>query len=503
MIKKIFLCSFFFAHVFLLKAQQNQDSSFVRLNTEIEQLKNDSTISHGSWSVCVMDVKTGKILADYNDDKSLIPASTMKIMTTGAALSELGTNFRFKTKIEYDGFIKAGVLNGNIYIKGGGDPSLGSEYFKKKNDTTDLMDYFAEIIHKKGIKKITGTIIADASIFDFNTTSDEWVWGDMGNYYGSGACGLSYKDNIYTIYFDSGNIQNDSTRIDTVEPFVPNLKFINYLRTRGYRDNSMIYSSPYSDVAYVSGTIPAHKHKFPVKGSIPDAPYFCSYSLYESLLKKNISVAEAPINSFDLFQKEQNENASEKGKDKKNERHLLYVYQSPTLDNIVYFTNMFSINLFAEHLLKTLGVEKYHYGSERSGINAVENFWKSQGMDLNGLYMADGCGLAREDVITTYQETFALRTIANDSLIFSAFYRSLPVAGKTGSLHNMLKHTFAEGNMHAKSGYVSRDRSYAGYVNDKNGNLICFSIIANNYECSASEMKKKMERIMLRIAELE
>ncbi|MEO6883765.1 MAG: D-alanyl-D-alanine carboxypeptidase/D-alanyl-D-alanine-endopeptidase [Bacteroidia bacterium] len=483
-------------------AQQNLDSSLLHLNSEIRKLNTDSSLIHGTWSVCVMDVNTGNVMASYNDNMSLIPASTMKIMTTGAALSILGTDYRFKTKIEYDGFIKAGVLYGNLYIKGGGDPSLGSEYFKKKNDSTDLMDDFAKIIQKKGIKKITGSIISDASIFDFNTTSDEWVWGDMGNYYGSGACGLSYRDNLYTAFFDSGNEKDDSTKLDTIIPYIPNLKIMNNLRTGEARDNSMIYTAPYRNFANICGTIPAHKKGFQVKGTIPDPAFFCVYSLYEALLKKNISVAEIPINSVDLYLQEQKEKSSEKEKNKKPERHTIYTYQSPTLDNIVYYTNMFSINLFAEHLLKTLGVEKYHYGNERSGINAVENFWKSKGMDLKGLYMMDGCGLARADVITTFQETFALKIIANDSLIFPAFYASLPVAGETGSLHNMLKHTYADGNMHAKSGYVSRDRSYAGYVKDKDGHLICFSIIANNYECSASDMKKKMERIMLCIAEL-
>ncbi|HSH67196.1 MAG TPA: D-alanyl-D-alanine carboxypeptidase, partial [Bacteroidia bacterium] len=170
------------------------------------------------------------------------------------------------------------------------------------------------------------------------------------------------------------------------------------------------------------------------------------------------------------------------------------------LDKIVYWTNMKSINLYAEHLLKFISYKKTGLGMETKGIQIITNYWKERGVDISGFSMNDGCGLARANVITTKTEVQILSKMVKDKN-FDAFYKSLPIAGKSGSLGNIGDGTFAENNLRAKSGYISMARGYAGYVKNRKGDLLCFSVLVNNYECSPTEMKRKLEKLLIAIAE--
>ena len=113
--------------------------------SQISNLQNDTDLAHASWSVCVLDVKKDSLIAEYNSELSLTPASTMKIVTTSCALALLGWNFQYQTFIDYDGKLDSakGILHGNLYIKGSGDPTLDSETFRKKSDTISLTDQWA------------------------------------------------------------------------------------------------------------------------------------------------------------------------------------------------------------------------------------------------------------------------------------------------------------------------------------------------------------------------
>lgn len=475
--------------IFQLHAQ-----STTKLNATIENLKKDNALKHASWSICVMNTKKDSAIAEYNSNISLVPASTLKIVTTGAALSILGSDFKFETKIQYDGALDTvtGLLKGNLYILGGGDPTLESEYFKNKKDSLTTTEKWAAILKSKGIKKIEGAVIGDAGIFEDNMVPSQWIWGDLGNYFGAGACGLTYHDNKYTLYFKSG-AAGAKTSINKILPDVTGLQLINNVSSGGNDDNAFIYGSPYSNYRFVQGTIPANKNNYEVEGSIPDPALFCAQALERSLKSIGITVSEKATTIRAL--KETNEFSEATTR-------TLYTNYSPTLDKIVYWTNLKSINLYAEHLLKYISYKKTNLGCESQGTEIVSNFWKNKGVDVSGFFMNDGCGLARANVITTKTETQILRLMVKDKN-FNAFYNSLPLAGKSGSLGGLCEGTCAENNLRAKSGYITRARGYAGYVKNKKGELLCFSVLVNNYDCTPTEMKLKLEKLLIAIAETE
>jgi D-alanyl-D-alanine carboxypeptidase/D-alanyl-D-alanine-endopeptidase (penicillin-binding protein 4) len=175
---------------------------------------------------------------------------------------------------------------------------------------------------------------------------------------------------------------------------------------------------------------------------------------------------------------------------------------SPPLKTIVKRANHESINLYCEAMLRTVAQQATGSGEPEKGTEYITNLWKGRGIDMTGFSMEDGSGLSARSAVTTRQMASILRMAAVDNTIFPAFYESLPRAGESGTIKNMFKNTKGIGRIRAKSGSMTRVRSYTGYVTTVKGRQASFSIIVNNYTCSGPEMRKKMERLMLEMLEL-
>lgn len=467
-------------------------SSQNSIQTTFDKIKELSYLENASLSFHVMDVDSDSTVAEYQSKKSLVPASTMKLVTTSAALVTLGSYKQFKTKIEHDGVIDTnGVLHGNIIIKGGGDPTLGSKYFLEKEESpSDFMNTWVKEIQNFGIKEITGRVIGDASHFSYEMIPSTWLWGDMGNYYGAGPCGLSIYDNYSTLTFRSGSTAGDSTFIDCITPFSPDQRIENrVISSNQNKDNAYVYSSPYSNQRLIKGSIPKDREEFDVKASMMDPAFQTAYDMEYFLLKAGISVGENASTKRRLELKNQLIS---------NERTTIYVHSSPSIGQIAYYTNHVSINLFAEHLLNEMGVAIFNDGSNYSGGMAVQNFWNSR-IDSKGMYVSDGSGMSRMNAISARHLTSILDYMAS-SKNYSSFYSSLPIAGKSGTMSRIGRNTYAAGRLRAKSGTMTRVKSYAGYVTSKSGKNLAFAIIVNNYNCYTSTITKKLEQIMVEIA---
>src|SRR5438128_1373053 len=112
--------------VVFFSAQAQEKAGLDKISAQLEEYKNDNDLKHATYSFCVLNAKTGKVLSEYNSNTALSPASTMKVLTTGAALGSLGANYRYETKIQYTGTFDSisGVITGDLVIKGSGDPTL-------------------------------------------------------------------------------------------------------------------------------------------------------------------------------------------------------------------------------------------------------------------------------------------------------------------------------------------------------------------------------------------
>ena len=460
------------------------------IDAVLENYKKDRDLLHASYSFCVIEAQTGKTIKEYNSELALIPASTMKIMTTSAALGILGKDYTYKTN--FYAFTKTdsttGVTTTNLLIKGSGDPSFNSSHFYNSDST-----FFNPILQKlknKGIKKINGSIVADGSYFD-NTIPSTWIWGDIGNYFGAGANGLSYRDNKFSIFYNSGAL-NTTAELESVSPnyFAKKMSIQSDVISAGTEDDAFVFGDPNGYNRKITGTIPPNKTHYEVEAEMPEPALFFINQLQLELQKNSLANADVKLTT--------NEQTVLKGKEQ-----LVYTHQSPKLEKIVYYTNTKSNNHYAESLLNTIGATKSKkQGTTSNGIDAVKTYWESRGVDVTGLHIADGSGLSRANTITTKTQATVLSKIYRDSLVYPAFNNSLPIAGKNGSMTNLCKGTFAEGNMRAKTGYINRARGYCGYVKTKSGKELAFSVLFNNYDCSPKEMKLKIEKLLVALVDL-
>ena len=464
------------------------------LQKAIDQLASDPVLKARGFSMTVMEVESGKIIAEHQKDRGLIPASTLKVVTTSAALAVLGDDFKFKTELQYDGSIdNNGILNGNIYIKGYGDPTLGSDRFDQTIPMDALMDKFVEAIRSKGIYKVNGKIIGDASFFGTQVDGRTWLWEDLGNYYGAGAWGLNIHENKYFLTLRQNSKLGATPAIEKVEPHIPNLLHLNELTLAGKNtgDQAYIFGSVYNYTRFIRGTIPIGNGPFTIKGAIPDPPFFAAYYLMKKLEARQIDTNKEATSLFELERK-----GSEH-----TDRKVLYTHYSPALKDIVHITNMKSINLYCEAMLRYLGRDKKGEGSAEAGLEVVYEFLKKNGINDPAFFMEDGSGLSPFNTVSTYQMTSIMRGIAKNKALYTSIRPSLSVAARSGALKYMFKGTAASGKIRAKSGGMTRVRSYTGYVENKSGKLLAFCIICNHFTCESSEMRKKMEKVMLRMVD--
>ena len=458
------------------------------INNAVNALVDDSDLKYAGLSFCAIDIDANKIVAEKNANMALAPASSMKVITTGSALAILGKDYKFKTEIQYSGSIESGVLKGNLYIKGGGDPTLGSPIMSGVPTMSQVMADFVKAVKDAGITKVEGDIIGDASFFEQASVVPTWQWADVGNHYGAGVNGLNLHDNIYYLKFKQKSSFGSTPSIASVSPKLPQLDFTNEVTHagKGTGDNAYIYTAPYGVKSTVRGTIPVGSGEFQIKGAIPNPPLFASYSFKNALVSSGVKVSGGYQAIFE------NDGASKK---------TIHTHYSPDLLTIAKHTNEDSRNMYCEALIKAMGVKKKNQGTREAGIAAIMDFWTSRGIDMRGFFMQDGSGLSARNGISS--KTFAqiMRKMYIDESTFGDFYNQLAIAGQTGTLKYVGKGTAAAGNVRAKSGSMNRIRSYTGYVKTKKGTMLSFSIIVHNYSCSGSMMRRKLANIMVAMAE--
>lgn len=454
-----------------------------RLQKLVDSVQNDPDIRNGIVAASIRSTKTGDYKLQYNAQKSVNSASVLKLASTASALSVFGSKYRFQTFLEYDGVIIDSVLKGNVYIRGTGDPSLGSKRIGSSVD--EISRSFAQKIKLQGIKKVEGFIIGDGSIFSDNTLADSWIWGDIGNYYGAGITGLNINENLYSVYFKQSKFIGDFAPITRIVPEIPNIKTINKVTVgeRGSGDNVMLYSTPFSTIVLSEGTIPAGENEFSVKGSIPDPPTFLAYQVQKQFNLLG-GIAERPTTSFQQYKMSEGYYPKQ--------RVVFYTYESPPLSSLVKDCNYHSINLYADAFLKSVGYNLSKDGSFDSAIKSQKQLWSRKGVDLQGFMIRDGSGLSPSGVLTANNLTDILYTMKTDEA-FPEYYASIPVVGISGTVQNLAKGSKAVGNVRAKSGSISNTRAFSGYFTASSGEMMSYAYIINRY---ADGAEKKVRRYL-------
>lgn len=445
-----------------------------------------------SFSLVVKDVQEGRTVYSYDTDRLQSPASVLKTVATATALEILGEDYRYPTTLEYDGILESGTLEGNLYIKGSGDPSLGSSHFAPGQNK--FLSTWIAALQKAGIKHITGSVISDESIFDTEGVSIKWLREDMGNYYAPGSYGISIFDNMYKLSLQTGAAGTRPVLKGT-EPDIPFVRFKNYLKAAPVSsDSAYIIGAPLDDVRYLYGVLPANRDAYVLKGDIPDPALYLARYLTDQLQQKGIRVDGSPS----CYRIEVEENRWKKG-----ERKEIVTTYSPTLREIASVCNHVSHNLYADALVKTVGLQYKPRRNEMissfgRGVQVVKEYWEKKGLDVFPLRMNDGSGLAPADKVSAGFMGELLVYMATESAVSDAFIASLPQAGIEGSVRNFLKGSKLQGKAHLKSGGITGVRSYAGYIT-KDGKTYAVAVFSNNYSCPMSRMTRALEKLLLQL----
>lgn len=476
----------------IAQAQETTTKPSSAAQTYAEEIMTYKYLKNSAFSFYAKDMSTGKVIADYNGEMSLPPASVMKLVTTATALQILGSGYRFETSIKYSGEIDTttGVLNGDLYIIGGGDPTLGSKYFSEDYHERDFLLEWVDTVKNYGITAINGRVIADGSIYKYTGAPSGWVWGDMGNYYGAGPNGLTIFDNTCKLEFKSGPNSGDSTEIVCMDPYIPNLKLINTVTAHDSRsDDAYVFGAPYSYDWFVEGSIPKNENNFTVKASIPDPEFVMAIEMDYALEQEGIITKNNPLT---------NRQIERSGLAKPKELKTLHTHKSPYLGSIINIINQYSFNLYAEHVLCQISVNQSGYGSTYNGTMICNKYWANRIGALD-LHMTDGSGLSRSNAVSA-KFLVEMLTYLNGKKAGSRLKESMAIAGKKGTMSSLCKGGSGYGRVYGKSGTMTRIKAYSGYIDSKSGKKIAYAMIFNNHTCSSSKIREYCSNLMNKLA---
>ena len=433
-----------------------------------------NNLKGASIGFVVTDLETEKMLVSQNAESNLIPASVSKLITTATALELLGADFRFETTLQYDGTLLNGVLNGNLYIYGGGDPTLGSKFYEN-----DFLAEWCNVLKINGITQITGAIIANTEIFDNKPLPSGYPLIDIGNWYATGTYALSVFDNIINVYFQSG-AAGTKPKITKISPQINNLQIENNLISKkGVGDCAIFSGFPYENKRKVDGSIEANRTDFLVRADMPNPPSVLVDTFTNYLIANGIIVGKNILDT--LYPTKKN---------------LLYAHFSPPLSEIIKNVNHRSNNMFAEHIFKFLSTQNSKQASVAASVELTKKFWEENGLDVSKFSITDGCGLSPNSKISAQ--------FINDLLVFmykksensAVFFESLPIAGQSGTITKLLKNTALEGKAHLKSGSISKVQCYAGYI-VLDTKTYAVTILVNNFSTSRTAVRKEIEKMLL------
>jgi len=321
-----------------------------RLAIAVDRLQIDVQMKHATLGLSIVKTETGEKVYEVNAQTGLAPASCQKIITSATAMELLGPQYRYQTVLEYDGTISQGILKGNLYVIGSGDPSLGSWRFDSTKEERVLNEWI-EALKQKGIQKIEGALTGLNGKWEQDILPGGWIWDDIGNYYGAGTSALNWHENQYDLILRSSDtIGAHVTIVDMKpKPYRIQLESEALAAAKGTGDNAYIYLPPLAQHGFVRGTIPVGEKAFTISGSFPDPSLQLISTLYNKLDSANIKPQRYYLNSA----KEPPVYTT------------LQIHSSPSLDSLNYWFMKKSINLYGEALVKTIAYEKNRFGFNR------------------------------------------------------------------------------------------------------------------------------------------
>jgi len=443
-----------------------------QLQTDLTSVFGAAIMSRGVWAVEVKSLDTGETLYQLNQDRLMMPASNLKIVTLAAAADTLGWDYRFPTSLETSATIDAGTLKGDLVIRGGGDPTINTR--DKRADA--VLDEWAAALRAAGIQQIDGRIIGNDQAFDDEGIGPGWAWDYLQFGYAAPVGALQFNEDVATLVVRPAAQAGDPAQVGLSAG--AGLTLVNRVATGASGSAATIDYRRRLDqpVLEVSGSIAADSAPLERPVAVVNPTLYFAQSVKDGLIARGITVTGAAADFDDVAAEIAGQPA---------EARTIVTTQSPPLRDVATVLMKVSQNLYAETLLKALGAARGGLGTFEGGLTAVRGALASWGIRDDAFVNADGSGLSRYNYVTAATVTSVLER-EYKSANRDPFMATLPIAGKDGSMAARLQRTRAAGNALVKTGSISNVRAVSGYIKSRDGEMLVFSIIANDFVIPAA-----------------
>lgn len=439
------------------------------LQSSVDAILLDNKMKGVSSSVVIRKASTGEIIYQSNADQAITPASTLKILTAAAALETLGENYQFKTEVLTNGKVAKGTLKGNLYVRGTGDPTLLKSDF----------DHLATQLAKRGVKRVAGNLVGDDTWFDTVRLSPSIDKMDETYYYAAQISALTVSPNTD---YDAGTViveAKPTTRGKvpkvTLTPATAVVQVVNRAKTvpKGYKNTVKIERQYKTNKIVITGNMPIGSTGKREWVTVSNPTAYALDVFKKSLAVKGITFipssktirGKTPVNS-----------------------QVLVVKNSMPLKSLMRPFMKLSNNSHAEVLAKAMGKKQYGEGSWGAGLQVMQDYAQSVGLDTNEWIFEDASGMSHANKITSAQLTELLYQVRTAPW-YSSFSQALPVAGSPerligGTLKSRLTAAPAKGKVFAKTGNLNKVSALAGYAQNSDGELLIFSVLTQDQTVS-------------------
>jgi D-alanyl-D-alanine carboxypeptidase/D-alanyl-D-alanine-endopeptidase (penicillin-binding protein 4) len=467
----------------LISVSLAAQSPLALLQHDIDAVLAAPALERGFWGVLVKAVDRDEVLYSHNATKLMMPASTMKVVTLAAAAEKLGWDYTYSTRVFTTGKISEGILKGDLIVVGSGDPSIDDW----DGAATQLFAEWATQLKAAGIRSIRGRIIGDDNLFDDDGFGFGWSWDDMARSFSASVSALQFNEGSVQLKIAPGRSIGSKAAI-TVVPDFSGLAIDNHLTTGAAGGSPAVMRRlPGSSRLEIRGSLPLRTRSFSETASVENPTLYFVTALRRALVAGGIEV-HGPAVDIDDLDSPPTHNAAVP----------IITYQSPPLSVLATTMMKLSQNLYAETLLKTIGIDSNDHptGTAQAGLDVIRSVLEGWNIDPAGMIQADGSGLSRYNYITPETMVAILTHIGRDPRLKSVFEATLPVAGRDGTLENRMKGTAADGNARIKTGSLTNVRAMAGYVRTADGDTLAFTLIANNFENSSNVISAAFDAIV-------
>ncbi|WP_344431518.1 D-alanyl-D-alanine carboxypeptidase/D-alanyl-D-alanine endopeptidase [Streptomyces lavendulocolor] len=453
------------------------------LKGAIDTILTDPRLDGGAAGVVVADARTGETLYQRDGGDRLMPASNTKIATSVAAMALLGPEYRFRTEVLATARPRSGVLFGDLYLRGTGDP------------TTLARDYeaLAAQVAAAGVRRVTGRLVADDTRFDANRLGRSWAADDESSYYSAQISPLTVAPDTD---YDSGTVVVEAApaagagarpRV-TVTPATDYVRVDNRAVTvpAGRPDTLTIEREHGTNTLTVSGEIPLEGAPTKEWITVWEPTGYAAAVFADALAARGVRVGGPP----------------RLGVPTPPAARVLATHSSMPLKDLVRPFMKLSNNMHAEALTKTIGYETAGRGTWGAGLAAVDAYLREEGVRTSTVRQVDGSGLSRMNLFPAAELTRLLLAV-QDAPWFADWYASLPVAcapdrATGGTLRTRMCGTAAALNTRAKTGTLTGASALSGYVTDAGGRLLVYSVVLNNHP--APSVKSVEDAIVVTLA---